>query len=128
MENTLFCTPRDPAQLAWMQLAPTHFDSENSGPNSSMTTMESRRGGLLWPMPLLQDRSSLAFAILTHSPLVLHNLLSCRFCGILKKSAALLPYNFNQKIVRAFWISHAAADASAQMFPAPSGAVPPHQP
>lgn len=129
MENTLFsCTSRDPAHLAWMQLALTHFGSENSGPNSSMATMESRRGGLLWPMPFLQDRSSLACAILTHSPLVLQNLLSCRFCGLLKKPAALLPHNFNQKVFLTLWISHVAADASAQMFPAPSGAVPLHQP
>lgn len=34
-------------------------------------------------MPLLQDRSSFAFAILTYSPLVLQNLFSCRSCGIL---------------------------------------------
>lgn len=121
MENTLFsCTTRDPAQLVWTQFALTHFGSEISGPNSSMATMQSRKGGLLWLMPLLQHRSS--FAILTHSPLVLKNLFSCRSCDILKQPTALLPYNFNQKVFPTVWISHVAADASAQMFPAPSGA------
>lgn len=116
MENTLFsCMTRDSAQLAWTQLALTHFGSENSSPNSSMATMESRRGGLPWPLLLLQNRSSFAFAILTHSPVVLQNLLSCRFFGILKQSTALLPYNFGQKVFPTVWISHVAADAPASV-------------
>lgn len=64
MENTLFsCTTHDLAQLVWMQMALTHFDSENSGSNSSMAIMECRRRGLL------QGGSSFAFAVLTHSHL-----------------------------------------------------------
>lgn len=129
MENTLFsCTTRDPAQLVWTQLALTHFGSENPSPNSSMATMESRRGGLPWPLLLLQNRSSFAFAILTHSPVVLQNLLSFRFFGILKQSTALLPYNFHQKVFPTVWTSHIAADAPAQVFPAPSVAGSLHLP
>lgn len=128
MKNTLFsCTTCDPAQLAWMQLALTHFGSENSGPNSSMATMENRRGGLLWPVPLLQDSSSLAFAILTiphlfcrisfhaNSVSSSRNLLHCFPTTSTKRFSPLSGFPMLQLML------------SAQMFPAPSGAVPLHQ-
>lgn len=124
MENTLFCTTRGPAQLVGMQLALAHFGSENLGPNSSMATMESRRGALLWPCPFSRTGAALP---LPSSPIP-HQFCRISFHADPVASSALLPYNSNHKVFPAVWISHVAAYASAQMFPAPSGAVSLHQP
>lgn len=124
MENTLFsCSTHDPGQLVWMQLPLTHFGSENPGTNSSMATMERGEEVSSGPYPFSRAEAAL---LLMFSPIP-H--LFCRIsfhAGSLAPSRNLLhcfPTTSTKKVFPTVWISYFATDASAQMFPAPSGAM-----